>query len=83
MPQDDDLLRVLIEPLHSDHALAKKEELLISFRELREMQDRWKENRLNLVNELSGEPGVSAGEIKLGKRLLEQIRREQKRRQSS
>jgi hypothetical protein len=79
-PQDDDSLRILIEPIHPDPALAKKEELLITFRELREMQDQWKENRLNLVTELSGEPGVSAGEIKLGRRLLEKIRREQQKR---
>ena len=78
--QDDDLFRVLIEPIHPDPALAKKEELLITFRELREMQDRWNENRLSLVTELSGEPGVSAGEIKLGRRLIEKIRRDQQRR---
>ena len=46
------------------------------------MKDRWKNNQLNLVAPISGGPGVSAGEIKLGRQLIERIRREQARRQA-
>jgi len=76
-PTDDDVLLIKIEPVEAN---AVPEELLVTMPELREMEERWKDNRLNLVAPISGGPGVSAGEIKLGRQLIERIRREQARR---
>jgi hypothetical protein len=79
IPADDDVLLIEIEPIHPDPVT---EMLLVTLQELRQIEARWKDNRLNLIAPLSGAEGVSAGEIKLGRQLLERIRREQARRQA-
>ena len=79
IPTDDDVLLIEIEPIGPGPVTEK---LLVTMPELRQMEERWKDNRLNLVAPISGGPGVSAGEIKLGRQLIERIRREQARRQA-
>jgi len=79
IPADDDVLLIEIEPIHPDPVTEK---LLVTLQELRQIEARWKDNRLKLIAPLSGAEGVSAGEIKLGRQLLERIRREQARRQA-
>ena len=79
IPTDDDVLLIEIVPIGSD---AVPEKLLVTMPELREMEDRWKNNQLNLVAPISGGPGVSAVEVKLGGQWIEQIRRQQARRQA-
>jgi hypothetical protein len=75
---DEDSLRVRIEDIHIDAAaLAKEKYLYVKLAELREMQHPVQGNQLVVINELSGEPGVSAGEVKIARRLIEKIRRKQ------
>ena len=54
IPTDDDVLLIEIVPIGSD---AVPEKLLVTMPELREMEDRWKNNQLNLVAPISGGPG--------------------------
>jgi hypothetical protein len=62
---DEDSLRVRIQDIHIDPALAKEKYLYVTLPELREMQHPVQGNRLVLISELSGEPGVSAGAVKV------------------
>jgi hypothetical protein len=74
---ESDKIRVSIEPIHPGLGpLAKTEKFIVTVTELREMERQGKENRLNLVTELSGESGASAGAIGVGRRFVEKILRD-------
>jgi hypothetical protein len=81
-PSDEDRILVRIEPIHVDPTLAQPKELIVTMPELREMQYAARNNQVFLVAELSGEPGISAGEVKLGRQLLDKIQREQEKRRA-
>lgn len=74
---DTDNVLIEIEPIHTDPGFSKPEQWIVTGAELREMAAQSPKNRLSLVVDVSGGPGVSAGEVELGRELVERHRRNQ------
>jgi hypothetical protein len=79
---DSDLLQVLVEPIHASYEFSRREELVITGAELREMEALSRYDHLQLVVDPCSGTGLSSGEVRLGVALLEKIRRKQPRRRS-
>jgi hypothetical protein len=79
-PTETDSIYIRIEPVHINPAITRAEYLYVTLQELREMQRPNQGKQLILLAELSGEPGVSAGEVKFARQWIERILRDQENR---